>query len=98
MKAKRYSLARLFYLACFVKARPSHKRRQTKLPGLPINVGFASSAALTTTAKSAAGQALVGSMPQGNTRIASGFLANPLFRDQTVGVSEREDDLAVPAT
>lgn len=63
-----------------------------------LNMGFASSAAVTTTAKSAAGQAFVGTMQQGNTRITSGFLANLLFRGPTVGVSEREDDLAIPAT
>ncbi len=61
-------------------------------------MGFVNSAALTTTAKSAASQVLVGTIRQDNTCMECSFLANFLFRDLTVWVSEREDELSVLMT
>jgi len=48
------------------------------------SMGFVNAAALTTTAKSAAGQVLVGTIRQDNTCMECSFLANFLFRDLTV--------------
>jgi len=61
-----------------------------------LNMGFAIPASANTMVKSAAGQAFVGTMQQSNTRIESGFLAHPLFRDIISGVNEGEDSEEIP--
>ncbi len=98
MKTKKIFFSMLVLPCLFFQNDANAQTPASKIDWFSHNMGFASSAAVTTTAKSAAGQAFVGTMQQGNTRITSGFLAYLLFRGPTVGVSEREDDLAIPAT
>lgn len=68
----------------------------SKVEWASLNMGFAIPASANTMVKSAAGQAFVGAMQQGNTRIESGFLTHPLLRELPVGVSEKENGEEIP--